>query len=70
MMNKKLTSPNDIPSGLSQPALRALANAGLMNLEQISKLSLKEFKNLHGIGPGTVKPIQEALEAKGLSFSE
>ncbi|WP_314589871.1 hypothetical protein [Paenibacillus terrigena] len=70
MMNKKLTSPNDIPSGLSQPALRALANAGLTNLEQISKLSLKEFKNLHGIGPSAVRPIQEAMEAKGLSFSE
>ncbi|WP_152391884.1 helix-hairpin-helix domain-containing protein [Paenibacillus guangzhouensis] len=69
-MNKKLTSPNDIPSGLSQPALRALAHAGLTNLEQISKLTLQEFKNLHGIGPTAVKPIVEAMEAKGLFFSK
>ena len=69
-MNKKLTSPNDIPGGLSQPALRALAHAGLTNLEQISKLTLQEFKNLHGVGPKAVKPILEAMEAKGLYFAE
>ncbi|WP_410511498.1 DNA-directed RNA polymerase subunit alpha C-terminal domain-containing protein [Paenibacillus sp. BR2-3] len=59
---------NDFPTGLSQPALRALANSGVTRLEQISKLSERELKQLHGLGPKAVKQLREALELQGLSF--
>jgi DNA repair protein RadC len=53
---------------LSNPAKRALANAGITNLEELSALSEKEFMALHGIGKSTLIPLKAALEANGLSF--
>ncbi|HVW13858.1 MAG TPA: hypothetical protein VHB54_08555 [Mucilaginibacter sp.] len=54
---------------LSQPALRALHNAGIADLHQLSKLTEKEFSGLHGIGPTAVKALKEAMKAKGLKFA-
>jgi len=53
---------------LSNPAKRALANAGITNLEELSALSEKEFMALHGIGKSTLAPIKTALDLNGLSF--
>jgi len=61
---------NDLPLGLAKPALRALSNKGLMSLEQISKLSETELKELHGIGPKAVEQLRHALTLRGLSFSK
>jgi predicted flap endonuclease-1-like 5' DNA nuclease len=58
----------DFPK-VSQPALRALAGAGITRLEQLTKLSEAEIANLHGMGPTGVKALREALTARGLSFS-
>ncbi|GMK41539.1 hypothetical protein PCCS19_45960 [Paenibacillus sp. CCS19] len=61
--------PNQsFPSGLSQPAIRALLNAGINNLEQVAAASETELKQLHGMGPKGIRILREALEAKGLSF--
>ncbi|MBD3917872.1 hypothetical protein H8B09_03835 [Paenibacillus sp. PR3] len=56
------------PEGLAQPALRALRNAGITRLEQLTTLTEVEFKGLHGVGPKAVTLLRQALEAKGLSF--
>ena len=61
-------SENDLPSGLSQPAQRALAGAGIQSLKQLSKFTETEIKQLHGIGPNAMGKLHRALEAKGLSF--
>ncbi|MBS1526800.1 MAG: hypothetical protein JST19_14185 [Bacteroidetes bacterium] len=53
---------------LSQPALRALHNAGIADLYHLSKLTEKEFSRLHGIGPTAIKALREAMAAKGLTF--
>jgi hypothetical protein len=42
------------PSGLPQPALRALANAGYTKLEQVKKVSDAELLALHGMGPKAI----------------
>lgn len=55
---------------LSQPAHRALANAGIKTLKQISKYTEKEFSKLHGMGPNAIGKIKEALKENGLSFSK
>lgn len=67
-MDKKLE--NNFGAKLSQPALRALAGAGIQNLEQLTKFSEKEIKDLHGMGPNGIKALSEALAAKGLSFKK
>ncbi len=66
------TSPkeSDLPSGLAQPALRALAGAGIRRLEQLSQFSEAEIKGLHGIGPNALAKLHLALSAKGLSFAD
>lgn len=67
-MNPELE--NGFPVGLAKPALRALANADITSLEQIANYSIKALLELHGIGPNAIKKLQNAMEEKGLSFSE
>jgi DNA-directed RNA polymerase alpha subunit len=65
-MNKAdLTS--DFPK-LSAPAQRALANANIQNLQQLSRFTETEIKKLHGIGPNAINELRRALRKKGLSF--
>jgi hypothetical protein len=58
---------SDFPK-LAKPAQRALANAGIQRLEQLTKFSEAEVKKLHGIGPNALNQLRSSLEAKGLSF--
>lgn len=60
-------SENNFPK-LSQPALRALAEAGIRRLEQLTGYGESEIRQLHGIGPNVLKTLHEALAAKGLTF--
>jgi hypothetical protein len=59
-----------LPAGLSQPAQRALAGAGITRLDQLTRYSEKEIKGLHGIGPHALVQLREALSANGLSFAD
>ena len=71
-MNKTNTTQlaeSDFPK-LSAPAQRALANAGIQNLRQLSSFRESQIKELHGIGPNAIKELQRALKAKGLSFKK
>ena len=60
---------SDLPK-LSQPAQRALAGAGYTRLEQLTKVSEAEIKQLHGIGPSALTQLRRALEERGLSFAD
>ena len=60
---------SDLPTGLSAPARRALVGAGYLRLEQLTKVSETEIKQLHGIGPNALNQLRRALDAKGLSFA-
>nr|WP_067060068.1 DNA-directed RNA polymerase subunit alpha C-terminal domain-containing protein [Mucilaginibacter sp. L294] len=55
---------------LSKPAQRALANAGINNLEELAKLTEKELMQLHGIGKSALPVLKGAMAAKGLSFAK
>lgn len=59
--------PN-FPSGIAQPALRALFGAGLESLEQLTGVSESELLKLHGMGPAAVKKLRESLQDRGLKF--
>jgi len=60
---------SDLPMELAQPARRALANAGIQRLDQLTKFSEIKVKQLHGIGPNALNQLRRALRAKGLSFA-
>lgn len=44
------TDSNDLPK-LVSPARRALQNAGITTLEQLTEVTEKELLQLHGMGP-------------------
>lgn len=58
---------SDLPKLAAQ---RALADAGIQNLQQLSAYSEAHIKKLHGIGPNALKELDRALKAKGLSFAK
>ena len=60
---------SDLPIELAKPAQRALVGAGYLRLEQLTKVSETELKQLHGIGPNAIKKLRRALEARDLSFA-
>jgi DNA-directed RNA polymerase alpha subunit len=55
---------------LAKPAQRALANAGINSLEELSELSEKEFMKLHGIGKNALQKLKPKMSEKGLAFAE
>ena len=58
---------NDLPK-LAAPARRALANAGIHSLAQLTKCSEADVKQLHGIGPNALEALCRALAEQGLAF--
>lgn len=59
----------DLPK-IGAPAQRALENAGITTLKQLTAVTEAELLQLHGMGPKAVRILREALQAKGLSFRE
>lgn len=55
---------------LSAPARRALESAGLTSLSKLSEVSVADIMKLHGMGPGSIPRLKEALEEEGLGFRE
>lgn len=63
------THPNAdaFPPGLSGPALRALANAGIQRLEDLADWSATELRALHGLGPKGIAVLRAARAESGAS---
>ncbi len=57
----------DLPK-ISAPAQRALAAAGVRQLQDLTKFSEMEVKKWHGIGPNALGKLRQAMEEKGFSF--
>ena len=54
---------------LSAPGRRALTQAGVSTLEELSKYSEAEILKLHGIGPSSLPVLRQALDNEGLAFA-
>ncbi|SFA80836.1 hypothetical protein SAMN05216312_101614 [Cohnella sp. OV330] len=59
---------HDWPKGLSKPALRALAGAGIERLDQLADWTAGDVLKLHGMGRKGIDTLEQALAEKGLSF--
>ena len=55
---------------ISEPAHRALENAGITTLEQAAQCTRKQLMALHGFGPKGLRLLEEALRAYGLGFKD
>lgn len=64
------THPNRaaFPAGVSGPALRALAAAGVRSVADLARWSESDLAKLHGMGPKALGALRTALEASGRSF--
>jgi len=60
---------DELPAKLARPAQRALAQAGITRLSQLSKMTETELAKLHGIGPNAIKLLRAALDAAGKAFA-
>lgn len=54
--------------GLAAPARRALVDAGLTRVSQLSKWKRDAVAELHGMGPNALKKIEIAMSKRGLKF--
>lgn len=71
MRNSKAKEKSSgLPVKLARPAQRALSNAGITTLKQLSTFSEKEITELHGIGQNAMAAIKRALIENGMSFSK
>jgi hypothetical protein len=60
---------SDLPK-LGGPAERALAGTGVQRLEQLTRFSENEIKQLHGVEPNALAKLRQALAVQGLAFAE
>lgn len=70
LLEGKKSRSNDLPPKLGAPAERALADAGIKNLKQLTKFSEAEIRQLHGVGPNALGKLRQALADQGLFFKE
>lgn len=70
-MSNETTHPNAsaFPPGLSGPALRALASAGVRSMAHVSEWTANDIAALHGMGPKGVRLLREGLAAQGKQFA-
>jgi len=61
---------NGFLSLISAPAKRALEDAGIKTLKQLSAKNKKEILALHGIGPSVIPILEKELKANHLEFKE
>jgi len=61
--------PN-LPTGLSKPALRALAAAGLTSLDKLNGFSKADLLAMHGLGPKAARILETALAEIGGSLAK
>jgi hypothetical protein len=66
------THPNAaaFPTGVSGPALRALAQARVRSMSDLTKWTETELKKLHGMGPKAVHALKAALAEQGQHLRE
>jgi hypothetical protein len=55
---------------IGAPAFRALDNAGIEKLSDLTKYTEKELLSLHGFGPKALRLLHQRLEEKGLSYKK
>lgn len=67
---KENKSEVNFTSSLSAPARRAIENKGIKTLKQLSKYSVTQISELHGIGPSSIPKLKLALKKAGLTFKE
>ena len=67
---KERANTGDFLAVLGAPARRALEGAGITTVKLLSGYSEKEILHLHGMGPGSMPKLKDALKKSGLTFKK
>ena len=62
--------PDALPRRAGAPARRALEGAGLTTLTLLARRTRAEVAALHGVGPKALGVLDDALDARGLTYAE
>ena len=65
---ENIKKPEESFSGVVAPARRALENTGIKTPEQLSKYTVAQLLELHGMGPSSIPKLRKVLKSNGLSF--
>lgn len=57
-------------TNISNPARRALENAGIKTLKKLSGFSESELLKLHGLGASSIPKLRKALKEKKMDFEK
>lgn len=55
---------------LAAPAQRALANAGIGGIAELTRWREADLLALHGMGPNALRRLAAELAARGIGFAE
>ncbi|MFZ0744368.1 MAG: hypothetical protein WAM85_08170 [Terracidiphilus sp.] len=58
------------PPGVAKPAVRALAAAGYLRLDQLANAREADIAALHGMGEKALGILRAALKERGKSFRQ
>ncbi|GAA5123955.1 hypothetical protein GCM10023339_44730 [Alloalcanivorax gelatiniphagus] len=58
-----------LPRTIGAPATRALREAGVTTLEQVSARTAAELAAIHGVGPIAIERLREAMAERGLAYA-
>lgn len=61
---------SDFPKSIGHPATDALVAAGYTRLEQLTRVTERDIKQLHGVGPKAITILRATLAEQGLSFAK
>jgi hypothetical protein len=50
-----------LPANIGRPATNALEAAGILCLEDLTKISEKELRDMHGVGPKAISILKDSL---------
>jgi len=63
------TGPSDLPN-IGRPAIRALAQIGVRNVDQLAGYTEREILALHGVGPKAIRILRPVMKELGVEFQE
>ena len=58
-----------LPRTIGAPATRALREAGVTTLEQVTAYTAAELGAMHGVGPIAITRLREAMAERGLAYA-
>jgi hypothetical protein len=65
-MSTRSVSTEGFPKGTGRPAISAFRAAGVERFEDLAERNARELLAMHGVGPKSIRVINEALRETGL----